>query len=168
MWQGTDGRGGVEEPEHAQTSQAREPGDPIGFRWATWLVHRTTERSANVTDGTADMNAHRKSDEPVVPATPANNGAAEAPAESAEESPVSPARTGSQEERRAARLAPDAEPDQTQVIRTVRRARSCPLRQHAQIHGLVASRQRRLFDRSFLQLEEDGGSWSRRCNLARI
>ena len=31
------------------------------------------------------MNANRKSDEPVVPATPANNGAAEAPAESAEE-----------------------------------------------------------------------------------
>jgi len=31
------------------------------------------------------MNAHRKSDESVVPATPANNGATEAPAESAEE-----------------------------------------------------------------------------------
>ena len=30
------------------------------------------------------MNANRKSDESVVPATPANNGAAEAPAESAE------------------------------------------------------------------------------------
>ena len=31
------------------------------------------------------MNANRKSDEPVVPATSANNGAAEAPEESAEE-----------------------------------------------------------------------------------
>ena len=31
------------------------------------------------------MNANRKSDESVVPATPVNNGAAEAPAESAEE-----------------------------------------------------------------------------------
>ncbi len=31
------------------------------------------------------MNANRKSDESVVPATPANNGAADAPAESAEE-----------------------------------------------------------------------------------
>ena len=43
------------------------------------------ERSENVSDGTADMNANRKSDESVVPATSANNGAAEAPAESAEE-----------------------------------------------------------------------------------
>jgi len=43
------------------------------------------ERSENVSDGNADMNANRKSDESVVPATPANNGAAEAPAESAEE-----------------------------------------------------------------------------------
>jgi RNA-directed DNA polymerase len=43
------------------------------------------ERSENVSDGTADMNANRKSDESVIPATPANNGAAETPAESAEE-----------------------------------------------------------------------------------
>ena len=70
---------------HAQTIQAREPGDPIGFRWATWHVHRTAERSKNVTGDNADMNADRKSDEPVVPATLANNGAAEAPAEPAEE-----------------------------------------------------------------------------------
>ena len=52
---------------------------------ATDKVQRPTERSENVTDGNADMNAHRKSDESVVPATTANNGAAEAPAESAEE-----------------------------------------------------------------------------------
>jgi group II intron reverse transcriptase/maturase len=43
------------------------------------------ERSENVNDGNADMNAKRKSDESVVPTTPANNGAAEAPAEPAEE-----------------------------------------------------------------------------------
>jgi RNA-directed DNA polymerase len=43
------------------------------------------ERSENVTDGTADMNANRKSDESVVPATSTNNDAAEAPAESTEE-----------------------------------------------------------------------------------
>ena len=44
-----------------------------------------SERSENVSDGNADMNANRKSDESVVPATPANNGAAEMPAESVEE-----------------------------------------------------------------------------------
>lgn len=42
-------------------------------------------RSANVTDGKADMHADGKSDEFVVPATSANNGAAEAPAEPVEE-----------------------------------------------------------------------------------
>ena len=47
--------------------------------------HRPAERSENVTDGNADMNVNRKSDESVVPATPANNGATETPAESAEE-----------------------------------------------------------------------------------
>lgn len=46
--------------------------------------HGPVERSENVTDGNADMNADGKSDESVVPTTPANNGAAEAPAESAE------------------------------------------------------------------------------------
>jgi RNA-directed DNA polymerase len=43
------------------------------------------ERSENIPDGNADMNANRKSDESVVPANPANNVAAEATAESAEE-----------------------------------------------------------------------------------
>jgi len=46
--------------------------------------HGSAERSENVSDGNPDMNANRKSDESVVPATPANNGAAEAPAESVE------------------------------------------------------------------------------------
>ena len=46
---------------------------------------RAAERSENVPDGKTDMNADRKSDESVVPATPANNGAAETPAESVEE-----------------------------------------------------------------------------------
>jgi len=44
-----------------------------------------TGRSENVTGGTADMNANRKSDESVVPTTSANNDAAEAFAESIEE-----------------------------------------------------------------------------------
>lgn len=43
------------------------------------------ERSSNVTGGTGDMNADRKSDESVVPATSANKDAAEASAESIEE-----------------------------------------------------------------------------------
>lgn len=33
---GEDGRGGVKEPEHAWTFQAREPGDPIGFSSGAW------------------------------------------------------------------------------------------------------------------------------------
>jgi group II intron reverse transcriptase/maturase len=43
------------------------------------------ERSGNVTDGNPDMHAEGKSDESVVPATPANNGAAEASVEPVEE-----------------------------------------------------------------------------------
>lgn len=43
------------------------------------------ERSANTSGGKADMHAAGKSDESVVPATSANNGTAEVPAESAEE-----------------------------------------------------------------------------------
>ena len=51
-----------------------------------WRVHWSrAERSENVTDGNAEMNANRKSDEFVVPATSANNDAAEASAESTEE-----------------------------------------------------------------------------------
>ncbi len=45
----------------------------------------TKERSENVSDGTADMYASRKSDESVVPTTSTNNGAADAPAESIKE-----------------------------------------------------------------------------------
>lgn len=44
-----------------------------------------TERSENFIEGNADMHANRKSDESVVPTKPANNGAAEAPAEPVEE-----------------------------------------------------------------------------------
>ena len=43
------------------------------------------ERSANVSDGTADMHEDGKSDESVVPATSTNNDAAEASTESSEE-----------------------------------------------------------------------------------
>ncbi len=48
---------------------------------ATCLVGR----SENVSDGTADMNANRKSDESVLPSTSANNDVAETSAESIEE-----------------------------------------------------------------------------------
>ena len=34
FWQGTEWHGGVVEPQHAWKLQAREPGDPIGFRLA--------------------------------------------------------------------------------------------------------------------------------------
>jgi len=33
-----DGRGGVTEPVHAWTFQAREPGDPISFYTALWRI----------------------------------------------------------------------------------------------------------------------------------
>lgn len=124
------------------------------------------ERSANVSDGKADMHADGKSHESVVPTTTANNDAAEA---SADPPPVCARGRGkrlSQEERRTSRLAPDTGPDRTQVTRFARRTRSCPKGQQAQVHGLIAPRQQRLPDRSFLQLEEDGGGRSGWCNLA--
>lgn len=43
------------------------------------------ERLENVSDGNADMNANRKSDESVVPTKSANDGVTETPAEPAEE-----------------------------------------------------------------------------------
>lgn len=57
----------------------------FGFHPAEWHVTSGVERSENASGGTADMNANRKSDESVVPATSANNDAAEASAESIEE-----------------------------------------------------------------------------------
>jgi len=63
-----DGRGGVREPGHAWTFQVREPGDPIGFFITSVGYHGEEERSVNVPDGTADMNANRKSDDSIVPA----------------------------------------------------------------------------------------------------
>lgn len=49
-----------------------------------WRVHRRAERSDNVTDGTAGMNANRNSEESIVPATSTNNDATDASAEPAE------------------------------------------------------------------------------------
>jgi hypothetical protein len=48
------------------TFQVREPGEPISFQ------HVVLERSANLTEGTADMNADGKSDDFVLPAKQAN------------------------------------------------------------------------------------------------
>ncbi len=36
FWQGIDGHGGVRDPVHAWTFQAREPGGPIGFLTTSW------------------------------------------------------------------------------------------------------------------------------------
>ena len=84
FWQGIDGHGGVGDPVHAWTFQAREPGDPVGFRCTRWQVHRTAERSENASGGTADMHANRKSDGPIVLAKRANKTGTPA-AESVEE-----------------------------------------------------------------------------------
>ena len=70
---------------HVWKLQAREPGDPAGFRRAVRGAHRQAERSSNVSGGTGDMNANRKSDESIVPATSANKDVAAASAESIEE-----------------------------------------------------------------------------------
>ena len=48
-----------------ETFQLREPGDPIRF-----------ERSANLTEGAADMNANGKSDDFIVPTKRANKAEA--------------------------------------------------------------------------------------------
>lgn len=83
-WQGALGRGGVVDPEHVSKFQAREPGDPAGLRRKDRKAVGEVERSENVNDGTADMDASRKSDGPIVPAKRANK-AGTLVAESAEE-----------------------------------------------------------------------------------
>ena len=63
-------------PQHSNRENRELPSvSQLTFDW---------ERSANVSDGKADMHADGKSHESVVPTTTANNGAAEAPAESDE------------------------------------------------------------------------------------
>ncbi len=85
LWRGSGGRGGVCDPVHAWTSQAREPGDPIGFHFeCRGITTAGVERSENVSDGTADMNANRKSDDSIVLAKRANKAGTPV-AESAEE-----------------------------------------------------------------------------------
>ena len=83
-WRGAPGRGGVVDPEHVSKFQAREPGDPAGLRRTDRNPVGEAERSENVNDGTADMDASRKSDGPIVPARRANKAGTPA-AESAEE-----------------------------------------------------------------------------------
>jgi hypothetical protein len=65
-WRAWCERGGVADPGMPETFQVREPGDPISFQ------HVVLKRSANLTEGTADMNADGKSDDFVLPATQAN------------------------------------------------------------------------------------------------
>ena len=63
-----------------ETSNARTGRPP-------WPVEGSRrQRSENLTEGDADMNAEGESDERIVPANPTNNGEAESPAESGEES----------------------------------------------------------------------------------
>jgi len=63
-------------PRHSNRENRELPSvSQLTFDW---------ERSANVSDGKADMYADGKSHESIVPTTTANNGAAEAPAESDE------------------------------------------------------------------------------------
>ena len=69
------------------------------------LVGASAERSENVIDGNADMNAPRKSDGFVVPAKAANNGGTEPPAEPAG------GKGPSQVERQTGGPAPDAAPE---------------------------------------------------------
>ena len=52
--------------------QAREPGEPVGFHYRARPVARVGGRTENVTDGTAEMHADRKSHGPIVPAKRAN------------------------------------------------------------------------------------------------
>jgi len=52
-WQGAVGHGGVREPEHAWTFQAREPGEPIGFRNEGWQV--TARRNGQKTSRTVQL-----------------------------------------------------------------------------------------------------------------
>lgn len=77
--------GGVADPVHVRNLQTREPGDPFGFLFERSTTIAAQERTVNVSDGNAVMNAERKSDESVVPLTSANNDATEASAESIEE-----------------------------------------------------------------------------------
>ncbi len=81
---GASGRGGVVDPEHVSKFQVREPGDPVGLRRTDRKSVGEAERSENVNDGTADMDASRKSDGPIVPAKRANKAGTPV-AESAEE-----------------------------------------------------------------------------------
>jgi len=69
-----DERGGVTEPEHAWTFQAREPGDPISIQFVENFDE--LDRPANLSEGTAGMNTDGKSDASVVLSTRANNAAA--------------------------------------------------------------------------------------------
>ena len=81
---GAPGHGGVADPVHVSKFQAREPGYPAGLRRTDRNSVGKAERSENVTDGTADMDASRKSDGLIVPARWTNKAGTPV-AESAEE-----------------------------------------------------------------------------------
>ena len=50
LWRGSNGHGGVPDPVHVWTFQAREPGGPIGFLTASW--HITAVRNDQQTSQT--------------------------------------------------------------------------------------------------------------------
>ena len=79
-----DGRGGVRGTCACVDIPSTRTGRSHWFLRCTVAKHSAGERSVNVTDGTADMNANGKSDESIVPMTLANKDSAELCAESGE------------------------------------------------------------------------------------
>ena len=80
--QGGGGHGGVLDPVHVSKFQAREPGEAEGIRdYKPPPRGFKTDRWFNVSDGTDQMHATRKSDGSIIPAKSANKGTSEVPAE---------------------------------------------------------------------------------------
>lgn len=138
-WRGPGGHGGITDAVHAWKFQTREPGDPAGVRSAWRPCRLRTDRSENVSDGTADMNTRRKSDESIVPATSANNDAAEASAESIEERDSAERNAGQAASRRTPGRIKRESRGLHGVCEAARRPTfgRCP--PHAQVHRPVTS-----------------------------
>jgi len=145
-------------------------GNGYQFLHCTVAYHSSGERSVNVSGGTTVMNADRKSDESVVPITLVNKGSTELPAELGEGSDSTKRNVErSALPRHFIKETGKAGPSVSHVdctACTIKLTLGCPQGQHAQIHRFVASRQRRLSNRSLFQLEEDGGNRSRWGHMA--
>ena len=73
------------EPAHGADIPSARTGISLRFLHRTVAYRHGGERSANLSEGTADMNADGKSDESIVPAKLANNGGTEPSTEPVEE-----------------------------------------------------------------------------------